>query len=319
MPASAQPVHRGIIQNSIDWPDLGKERLFPHKLLPRKDCRRPISQHSTEEPFMDSALSGYLEAAKEAAWRGGEILLEKLGTAVVREKGYADFVTEADLACQEAIVGRLSDQFPNHRFLCEEGTLASRPQSASYVWILDPLDGTTNYVHQIPFFSVSLALEIDGSLAVGVILDPSLGELFWATTGGGAFLNGRPIRASRCRDLSDALVSVGLPARISRDSVDIAVMTASAEHCQSLRRTGSAALNLAYLAAGRHDLAWAFTTKPWDVAAGAVLLREAGGVITAPDGEALNLQQERTPYVAAATSQLQSAFLELIRPILPNL
>ncbi|NMC20495.1 MAG: inositol monophosphatase [Thermogutta sp.] len=265
---------------------------------------------------MDSELSEFLEAAKEAAWLGGEILLEKLGTAAVREKGYADFVTEADLACQEAIVARLSDRFPAHRFLSEEGALAVRPQSVSHVWILDPLDGTTNYVHQIPFFSVSLALEIDGELAVGVILDPSLGELFWAAAGGGAFLNGRPIRASNCQALSDALVSIGLPARISRESVEIAVMTASAERCQSLRRTGSAALNLAYLAAGRHDLAWAFTTKPWDVAAGTILLREAGGVISAPDGSPLNLQQERVPYVAAASPELQTAFLNLIQPLL---
>lgn len=265
---------------------------------------------------MDAELGEFLEAAKEAAWRGGEILLEKLGTAVVREKGFADFVTEADLACQEAVVGRLSDQFPNHRFLCEEGALAARPPSASHVWILDPLDGTTNYVHQIPFFSVSLALEIDGALAVGVILDPSLGELFWATAGGGAFLNGRPIRASQCQALPDALVSIGLPARVSRESVDIAIMTASAEHCQSVRRTGSAALNLAYLAAGRHDLAWAFTTKPWDVAAGALLVREAGGVIEAPDGKPLNLRNERVPYVAAASPKLQDAFLKLILPML---
>ncbi len=265
---------------------------------------------------MDSGLGELLEAAKEAAWCGGEILLEKLGTAVVREKGFADFVTEADVACQEAVVGRLSAQFPTHRFLCEEGALAARPPSASYVWILDPLDGTTNYVHQIPFFSVSLALEIDGTLAVGVILDPSLGELFWATAGGGAFLNGGPIRASQCQALPDALVSIGLPARVSRKSVDIAVMTASAEHCQSVRRTGSAALNLAYLAAGRHDLAWAFTTKPWDVAAGALLVREAGGVIAAPDGSPLNLRDERVPYVAAASPQLQNAFLELIHPML---
>lgn len=265
---------------------------------------------------MDAELGEFLEAAKEAAWRGGVILLEKLGTAVVREKGFADFVTEADLACQEAVVGRLSDQFPNHRFLCEEGALAARPPSASHVWILDPLDGTTNYVHQIPFFSVSLALEIDGALAVGVILDPSLGELFWATAGGGAFLNGRPIRASQCQALPDALVSIGLPARVSRESVDIAIMTASAEHCQSVRRTGSAALNLAYLAAGRHDLAWAFTTKPWDVAAGALLVREAGGVIEAPDGNPLNLRDERVPYVAAASPKLQDAFLKLILPLL---
>lgn len=265
---------------------------------------------------MDSELGEFLEAAKEAAWLGGEILLEKLGTAAVREKGYADFVTEADLASQEAIVARLSNRFPSHRFLSEEGALAARPQSASHVWILDPLDGTTNYVHQIPFFSVSLALEISGELAVGVILDPSLGELFWAVAGGGAFLNARPIRASQCQALPDALVSIGLPARVSRESVDIAIMTASAEHCQSVRRTGSAALNLAYLAAGRHDLAWAFTTKPWDVAAGAILLREAGGVISAPDGSPLNLRQERVPYVAAASPQLQNAFLKLIQPML---
>lgn len=265
---------------------------------------------------MDSKLNEYLEAAKEAAWLGGEILLEKLGTAAVREKGYADFVTEADLACQEAIVARLSERFPGHRFLSEEGSLAARPEAASHVWILDPLDGTTNYVHQVPFFSVSLALEIGGQLAVGVILDPSLGELFWATAGGGAFLNGRPIRTSTCQALADALVSIGLPARLTRDSIDIAVMTASAEHCQSLRRTGSAALNLAYLAAGRYDLAWAFTTKAWDVAAGALLLREAGGVISAADGNPLDLRQERVPYIAAATVELENAFRELIRPLL---
>ncbi len=265
---------------------------------------------------MQSEMRDFLEAAKEAAWIGGKLLLEKLGNASVSVKGPADFVTEADLACQDAVVSHLSQRFPSHAFLSEEGALAVRPSSASHVWILDPLDGTTNYVHQIPFFAVSLALEIRGRLVLGVILDPSLGELFWAAAGEGAFLNGCSIRTSECEALGDALVSIGLPAQLARDSLDAAIMLASAEHCQSLRRTGSAALNLAYLAAGRHDLAWAFTTKPWDVAAGAILLQEAGGTISAPDGGPLDLQTHRVPYVAGATAKLHAAFLDLVRPML---
>ena len=158
---------------------------------------------------------------------------------------------------------------------------------AEYRWIVDPLDGTTNFVHGVPHYCVSLALERNGELLVGAVYDPLLEECFTAAAGQGAWLNGRPIHTSQVSLLSEALAAVGFPPKVTRDSPDLLLFLEMVCRCQAIRRTGSSALNLCYLAAGRFDLYWSYSTNIWDVAAGVLILREAGGHDNIPRGRGL--------------------------------
>jgi myo-inositol-1(or 4)-monophosphatase len=227
-----------------------------------------------------------LDAAREAARRGATALESWRAKFSVREKGRADLVTEADLASQQAVRSYLLGRFPGHGFLGEEdGKGQPRPgPGAPPTWIVDPLDGTTNYVHDCPTYCVSVGLEAAGELVVGVIYDPRLDELFAAVQGRGATLNGMPIRTSAADRLDEALVSTGFPPDLRGQERQLDWWRYFSLRTRSLRRTGSTALNLAYIAAGRFDGYWAFDNNAWDVAAGVVLVREAGGLVTALDG-----------------------------------
>lgn len=248
--------------------------------------------------------SEFVELCEKAVRAGGEILLQRLGRVTVREKGQADLVTEADLASQELIRKIILEAFPHHAFLGEESLAdpVATHVGVEYRWILDPLDGTTNYVHQVPHFSVSLALERAGELLVGAVYNPAASELFLAVRGQGAVLNGAPLQTSRVSTLAGALVAVGFPAVVQPDSPDLKAFLAMVQACQSVRRMGSAALNLAYVAAGRFDGCWSFSTKPWDAAAGALLVREAGGVVTGPGGTPFSVDSGH--FLAAANASL---------------
>ena len=255
-------------------------------------------------------MEDYLTACEQAARAGGEVLLSWIGQFAVREKGPSDLVTEADLASQEAIRGILLVHYPKHAFVGEELD-RSADLTAEYCWVVDPLDGTTNYVHQLPHYAVSVALLHHGQPIVGAIFDPVHDECFTCARGQGAFLNRRPIRTSTVADLSGALVTASFAARVERGSAEIDQFVAAALACQAMRRTGSAALNLCYLAAGRVDAFWALSTKAWDVAAGVLLVEEAGGVVTGLDGGPFDL---RTPHpLAAATPTLHRQFHELLQ------
>jgi myo-inositol-1(or 4)-monophosphatase len=246
-------------------------------------------------------ISDYLRVCEEAVRAGGAVLMEKLGRVEAREKSRSNLVTEADLASQEVVCRTVLNAFPEHGAIGEEhqpGTgrpLRGAPsEQAEYCWHVDPLDGTTNYVHQVPHFCVSLALERSGHLLVGAVYNPVAEECFSAAAGRGARLNDAPIRTSTVARLSQALAAFGLPAVVPADSPE----------CQAVRRTGSAALNLCYLAAGRFDASWSFSTNVWDVAAGVLLIREAGGMVTAPDGGPFDLK--RAFYLAAANGRLHA-------------
>jgi myo-inositol-1(or 4)-monophosphatase len=229
--------------------------------------------------------------------------MDWIGRIDVRSKGPADLVTQADLASQEAVRQVVLDAFPDHRLLGEEDAHRQPlPTRAEYRWIVDPLDGTTNYVHRIPHFAVSLALEHNGNVLVGAIYDPNRDECFLASAGGGARLNGRPIRTSAVTTLSESLAVTGFPPNLPPDSPDLMVFQKVIFLSQSVHRTGSASLNFAYMAAGRYDVYWSFGTKIWDVAAGVLLVREAGGVVTAPDGGPFVL--EDACFLAAANDAL---------------
>jgi len=222
------------------------------------------------------------ETALVCVKEGGAILLDyhrKLGSLEVQAKGRFDYVTEADLAVQEALLRLIRARHPGHDILAEEGSAGERRHAMR--WILDPLDGTTNFIHGFPAFAVSLALEHEGSLELGAIYDPSRDELFFAQKGKGATLNGMPFRVSERNRPEEALIATALPWR--QKSFLAKYLEALArifDRVNDLRRTGSAALDLAYVACGRCDGFWEVGLRPWDIAAGHVLVREAGGTIS---------------------------------------
>ena len=212
-------------------------------------------------------MSQFLETCERAARSAGQILLDWVDRFSPREKAPADLVTEADLASQDEIRRILLGEFPDHAFLGEEGGDRGTA-NAQYRWLVDPLDGTTNYVHHIPHYCVSIALECRGQLVCGAVFDPVSRECFTAEQGSGAFLNGRKLAVSQVQNIEEAVVVVSLPPKVEPGSRDLAELTRVTIACQAIRRTGSAALNLAYVAAGRFDAYWGGNTKPWDVAAG---------------------------------------------------
>jgi myo-inositol-1(or 4)-monophosphatase len=238
----------------------------------------------------DPRLPEYLEAAVDAARAGAALLESWRGRFTAVEKARADMVTEADNASQAAIREALLGRFPNHLFLGEEECVgkpieATRPPAgAPPVWVVDPLDGTANYVHDVPAYCVSIGLVIDGRPVVGVIFDPRMNELFTAVAGRGSYLNGKRMAVSAVPGVRDSMISTGFPSNFQRMLRNMEVWRAVSEHAQSLRRTGSTALNLAYVACGRFDAYWCYDNFAWDVAAGSLLVTEAGGTVTAADG-----------------------------------
>jgi myo-inositol-1(or 4)-monophosphatase len=235
-------------------------------------------------------LPEYLSAARDAARAGAAVLESWRGRFTAREKGRADLVSEADQQSQDAVKGFLLGRFPGHQFVGEEESVgksieATRPDPAGPpAWVVDPLDGTTNYVHDIPAYCVSIALVAGGKPVVGVIYDPRLDEMFAAAAGLGATLNGKPMRVSGVPTVRDGVIATGFPSNYERQLRNLEVWKAVSAEAQSLRRNGSTALALAYVACGRFDGYWAFDNWAWDVAAGAVLVAEAGGTATAADG-----------------------------------
>jgi myo-inositol-1(or 4)-monophosphatase len=250
----------------------------------------------------------YLRVCEEAVRSGGQVIQDWVGRTEVRKKGPADLVTQADFASQEAVRRIVLKAFPDHCLLGEEAEDASEGASKAsrteYRWIVDPLDGTTNYVHGVPFYCVSLALERNGELLVGTVYDPVQDECFTAALGQGARLNGRPIHVSSVTQLSDALAAASFPPNVQANSPDLKLFLAMIPRCQAIRRTGSSALNLCYIAAGRFDLFWSFSTHIWDVAAGVLILREAGGLVTSPAGGVFSLEEAH--FLATSTQKLHA-------------
>lgn len=222
--------------------------------------------------------------AEQAARRAGEILEDWADRFTVREKGRSDLVTEADSAAQQAIFEIIRGRFPDHGFLGEEDGLNVSAEKSGYRWIIDPLDGTSNYVHRFPYYCVSIGLEENGRLIVGAIFDPNRNEMFSAVAGQGATLNGKPIRPTPTDRLQDSMVVASLPVASRPDNPAVKRFLDVMPHVQTVQRTGSAALNLAYIACGRIDAFWSTSLKPWDMAAGAVLVEAAGGRISKMDG-----------------------------------
>jgi myo-inositol-1(or 4)-monophosphatase len=227
----------------------------------------------------------YLETAVEIAREAGTLLAHYFERRVAYElKGEFDLVTEADRSSEKLVVEKLRSYFPSHTIVAEEG--GGVAGSAEYRWYVDPLDGTTNFAHTFPMFNVTLGLERAGEVICGVIYDPVRQEMFTAERGGGAYLNNRRIRVARTARLADALGSTGFPSRKRSHNVNIHFYYQLAMVSHGVRRTGSAAIDLAYVASGRLDFFWEFGLKPWDQAAGTLLVEEAGGKVSDMCGHA---------------------------------
>lgn len=231
----------------------------------------------------------YLEFAVGIARAAGDVLSRYAGREKhIELKGRANLVTVADRESEALIVGAIQRRYPAHSVLAEEsGLVAARAEKATPCgrWIIDPLDGTTNYAHQFPVYSVSIAFELDGVVQCGVVFDPVRNELFQAARGAGAWLNGQPIRVSDVEALPDGLLLTGFPYGF-RERIDeaLGLFGEFLHRSQAVRRAGSAALDLCYVAAGRADGFWELDLNPWDTAAGVVILAEAGGRVSDFDG-----------------------------------
>lgn len=230
----------------------------------------------------ETRTEGLLQFAVALAQQAGALLRQRLAE-VRREthKGFAELVTEVDTASERLIVSALREQLPAHAVEAEEGM--GYEQSSAYRWFVDPLDGTNNYAHGYPHFCVSLGLWREGAPLLGVVYDPVREETFWAVRERGAFLNGRPIRVSARTSLEESLVSTGFPydKRVRPDN-NLEEFTRVTLRARGTRRSGVAALDLCYVGAGRQEAHWEIGLKPWDIAAGALIVGEAGGRVTTP-------------------------------------
>ena len=253
-----------------------------------------------------------LNIAVRAARKAGSIINRASlggGALNVRSKRANDFVTQVDGAAEEAVMEIVRKSYPEHGFIAEESG-ETRPD-AEYVWIIDPLDGTTNFIHGFPQYAVSIAVRHRGALAHAVVYDPTKNELFTASKGRGAFLNDRRIRVSKCQRLDEALVGTGFPFKeLSRLDLYMKQLQVFMSKSSGVRRAGAAALDLAYVACGRLDAFWELGLSPWDMAAGALLITEAGGLVADPSGEQDFMQSGD---ICAATPKIFPLVLEAMR------
>jgi myo-inositol-1(or 4)-monophosphatase len=234
-------------------------------------------------------MPSYLQTSMEIAREAGALLANYFEKRVSYElKGEYDLVTEADRASERLVVDRLRSHFPTHSIVAEEGGGYENP-SGEYRWYVDPLDGTTNFAHGFPMFNVTLALERSGELIAGCIYDPIRNEMFSAELGSGAYLNHRRIKVSKVPRIEQALAATGFPSRKRHLSVNLHFYYQMAMWSHGVRRAGSAALDLAYVASGRLDAFWEFGLKPWDMAAGVLLVAEAGGKVSDMRGAPVQL------------------------------
>ena len=257
-----------------------------------------------------------LNIAVRAARRAGEVIirsLNRLESLTVASKGRNDFVSEVDHAAEHEIIATIRRHYPQHAFLAEESGASGESDT---VWIIDPLDGTTNFLHGFPVFAVSIACQIKSRLEHAVVYDPMRGELFTATRGAGAHLDNHRLRVSKARTLDGALVATGFPYRADSPHADayFAMLKAVTQQAAGVRRPGAAALDLAYVAAGRVDAFWEFGLSPWDTAAGTLLIQEAGGRI----GTLTGAEYRQAGHIVAGTPKVYAALLELIAPHVPT-
>jgi myo-inositol-1(or 4)-monophosphatase len=256
-------------------------------------------------------VTTYFDVAREAALEAGQLLLKGAETDFeIYKKGVTNLVTEVDLEAEKAILERIHRHFPGHEILSEEQGLVKG--AAEYRWIVDPLDGTVNYSHRYPLFCVSIALEVKGSVSLGIVYNPVSQEMFTAQRGQGAFLNDRPIRVSSCDALIDSLLCTGFSYEREKVRNNLAYFDKAAMTAQATRRDGSAALDLCFLACGRFDGFWELTLHPWDVAAAELILTEAGGRLTNLRGEPCSHYE---PAIIGSNGRIHGAIVEMLAEV----
>lgn len=251
-----------------------------------------------------------MEIAREAGALLNHFLERRIGFEL---KGDYDLVTEADRASERLIVERLSARFPSHAIVAEEG--GGQAGSSEYRWYVDPLDGTTNFAHGYPTFNVTMGLERNGEMICGVVYDPTRDEMFSAERGAGAYLNNRRIHVSKTAVLADSLLSTGFPSRRRHLGVNIHFYHQLAMATHGVRRGGAAAIDFAYTACGRLDGFWEFTLNPWDMAAGLLLVEEAGGRVSDMKGAPVSL---RGPHVVADNGAIHDELIGVFGEIFRN-
>lgn len=263
-------------------------------------------------------------SAEAAARRAGAILAERFHQErTIEFKGGIDLVTDSDKASEAALLAFIRDRFPDHAVLAEEsGAHAGTPSGAVVRWVIDPLDGTTNYAHRVPHFCVSVGVEQEGTLLAGAVFDPIRGELFSAGRGQGATVNGLPLKVSTTTSLGRSLLCTGFPYDVRENPAGpLGLFSRFIRRAQGIRRMGSAALDLAYVAAGRFDGFFEFGLQPWDIAAGALLIQEAGGEVTNIDGSTLTLTPGNivcgAPGIMGELGSECRAFLAELGPLSP--
>jgi myo-inositol-1(or 4)-monophosphatase len=258
-----------------------------------------------------------LNIAVKAARRAGAIInraSQDIGTLTIKSKNFNDFVSEVDVAAERAIIETLKDAYPTHGFLGEES--GSTSYQSDFIWIIDPLDGTTNFLHGFPQYCVSIALQHKGEITQAVIYEPNRNDLYTATKGRGAFLNDKRIRVSKCHKLQDALIGTGFPFRDFKYLNDYLNMFKSMiQKTTGIRRAGSAALDLAYVASGALDGFWEIGLSPWDIAAGGLLIQEAGGIVTDLSGQTGWLESGN---ILVASPKIHDDMQSLISSFLPQ-
>ena len=235
---------------------------------------------------------------------------DNLASLKKKKKAHHDYVSEVDMACERTIIDILREAYPNHQILAEE-TGITGPEKSAYQWIIDPLDGTTNFLHGFPQYAVSIALKRENEVIEAVVADPVANEVFTATRGVGAFVNGRRLRVSKRTQMAEALVGTGFPFRRTDDyDAFLKVFKEVAQSTSGLRRAGAASLDLAYVAAGRLDAFWEANLKSWDMAAGSLLVLEAGGLVTDFKGESDYLEKGQ---IIAGTPKIFGQLLPMVQ------
>lgn len=252
-----------------------------------------------------------INIAKEACLIAGKILLENLGKlnpSQIETKSKNNYVTYADKLSEETIIKIIKSAYPDHAIIAEES--GDDHKNSDYKWFIDPLDGTTNYIHGVPFFCISIALEYKGEIIIGVIYDPVRNEMFYAEKGKGAFLNSERIYVSKKNDISASVITVGFPYK-SYHNIEhyINTLTKIAGRCSNIRKVGSSAIDLAYVAAGRFDGYWELDLAPWDIAAGIILIQEAGGIVTDTEGDNKFMKTGNT---VASNKKIHSQLLQIL-------
>ena len=254
-----------------------------------------------------------LNFAIETAREAGQILMEKFGRKIrISKKGNINLVTEADLTSEKYIVEKIRSRYPKHTILAEESgeSVAIVDGDKRWKWIIDPLDGTTNYAHGYPCISVTLALEHDSEIVVGVTFDPTRNEMFCAEKGEGAILNNKPIRVSDTEKLSESLIVTGFPYDFSKTANFARHLHEFLLQSRGVRRDGSAAIDMAYVACGRFDGFWEEGLNPWDVAAGVLLIEEAGGRVSYYDDSPFSIY---APPICASNGLIHGEMLEVLK------